>query len=100
MRILAIDIGTGTQNNLPFDADQTVENSAQLVIPAPTVIALQRVQAATTASSPPPSSHRHQHSEGSIILAAQDHIVASFSVYTTPTAAVTFDDGLDMVQKM
>ena len=53
MRILAIDIGTGTQNNLPFDADQTVENSAQLVIPAPTVIALQRVQAATTASSPP-----------------------------------------------
>ena len=34
MKILAIDVGTGTQDILLFDSRRAVENSVQLVMPA------------------------------------------------------------------
>ncbi|GIV97298.1 MAG: hypothetical protein KatS3mg057_1955 [Herpetosiphonaceae bacterium] len=33
MRILAVDIGTGTQDILLFDSDQPLENNFQLIAP-------------------------------------------------------------------
>ena len=52
MRILTIDIGTGTQDILLFDSDGPVENSAQLVMPAQTQIVACKVRAATHARVP------------------------------------------------
>ena len=39
MRILAIDVGTGTQDILLFDSTQPIENALQLIMPSPTQIA-------------------------------------------------------------
>ena len=36
MRILAIDVGTGTQDILLFDSSQPIENAFQLIMPSPT----------------------------------------------------------------
>jgi len=52
MRILAIDIGTGTQDILLFDSDQPIENALQLIMPSPTQIAAGRIRRATTGGRP------------------------------------------------
>jgi uncharacterized protein (DUF1786 family) len=47
MRILAIDVGTRTQDILAFDSDGPIENSPKLVMPSPTVRAERRIREAT-----------------------------------------------------
>src|SRR5207237_1037847 len=47
MRILAIDVGTGTQDILLFDSAQPLENALQLIMPSPTQIAAARIRRAT-----------------------------------------------------
>jgi uncharacterized protein (DUF1786 family) len=99
MKILAIDIGTGTQDILLFDSNQAVENSVQLVMPAPTVIAAQRVRLATAAGNSLVLEGTNM-GGGPVTGAVQEHIAAGFSVYASATSAVTFDDDLEMVRKM
>ncbi len=45
MRILAIDIGTGTQDILLFDSERNIENCTSLVLPAPSRIFAKRLRA-------------------------------------------------------
>jgi len=52
MRILAVDIGTGTQDILLFDSSQPIENSLQLIMPSPTQIAAGRIRQATREGRP------------------------------------------------
>jgi uncharacterized protein (DUF1786 family) len=99
MKILAIDIGTGTQDILLFDSNQAVENSIQLVMPAPTVIASHRIRAATTAGNSLVLTGTNM-GGGPVTGAVREHIDAGFPVHATPTAAITFDDDLDMVLAM
>ena len=47
MKILALDIGTGTQDILLFDSSKTIENCLKMVMPSPTWIAAQRINHAT-----------------------------------------------------
>ena len=47
MRILAIDIGTGTQDVVLWESGVAVENLVQMVMPSPTVLVERRVRAAT-----------------------------------------------------
>ena len=49
MQILAVDIGTGTQDVLLFDTDREPENALKLVMPSPTVMVAQSIRAATRA---------------------------------------------------
>ena len=35
MKILALDVGTGTQDILLFDSDRHIENCVKMVMPAP-----------------------------------------------------------------
>jgi uncharacterized protein (DUF1786 family) len=96
MRILAVDIGTGTQDVLLFDGDQPIENATQLILPSPTLVVAGQIRAATAAG-------------GAVVLqgtimgggpcawAAEDHLRAGYPVYATPDAARTFDDDLDRV---
>jgi uncharacterized protein (DUF1786 family) len=99
MRILALDIGTGTQDILLFDSTQAVENSVQLVMPAPTVIAAERIKVSTAAGKPLILTGTNM-GGGPVTRAVQRHIESGFPVYATPYAAATFDDDLEMVRKM
>ena len=99
MKILAIDIGTGTQDIVLFDSDRAVENSIQLVMPAPTVIAARRVRAATASGSHLVLTGVNM-GGGPVTGAVREHIASGLAAYATPAAAVTFDDDLEMVREM
>ena len=98
MRILTIDVGTGTQDILLFDSDGPVENSFQLVMPSPTQIVARQVRAATAERKPIVLT-------GSIMgggpchWAVEDHLRAGLPAYATPHAAATFNDDLDWVER-
>ena len=64
MRILAIDVGTGTQDILLFDSTQPVENALQLIMPSPTQIAAGRIRRATRSAARvvPDGGHRRRRS--------------------------------------
>jgi uncharacterized protein (DUF1786 family) len=98
MRILAVDMGTGTQDILLFDSDGPVENSVKMVMPSATEIAARRVRHATRA-------HRAVLLTGVIqgggpcAWAVADHIRGGSAAFATPEAARTFDDDLNEVQR-
>jgi uncharacterized protein (DUF1786 family) len=98
MKILAIDIGTGTQDILLFDTETQVENCLQMIMPSPTVLVANQIRAATqrgddvlltgTIMGGGPSS-----------WAADDHLRAGYRVFATPSAAKSFNDDLAQVEK-
>ncbi len=99
MRILAVDVGTGTQDILVFDSSASIENALQLIMPSPTQIAGGRIRRATA--------QRRAVALSGVIAgggpchwALEDHLRAGFAAYATPEAAATFDDDLDQVQRL
>ena len=99
MRILALDIGTGTQDILLFDSSRTIENCIKMVMPAPTVIAGQRIRRATKAGRPLALTGVNM-GGGPVTQAVTEHVRAGLPVYATVEAATTFDDDMDMVRSM
>jgi uncharacterized protein (DUF1786 family) len=99
MRILAVDIGTGTQDILLFDSTQPVENSLKLVMPSATSIAAGRIRRATEARRPVLLTGVIQ-GGGPCHWALEDHLRAGGVAYATPEAARTFDDDLSRVEAM
>jgi len=96
MKILSVDVGTGTQDIFLYNSRIDIENCFKLVVPSPTMIVHQRLKEATR--------------RGDAVLltgvtmgggpshwAARDHAQAGYPVYATPDAARTFDDDLEMV---
>lgn len=98
MRILTIDIGTGTQDILLFDSDGPIENSPQLIMPAPTQIIARRIQTASAAQRPIVLTGVTM-GGGPCQWAAYDHLRAGLPLYATPDAARTFNDDLAAVQR-
>jgi uncharacterized protein (DUF1786 family) len=98
MRILTIDIGTGTQDILLFDSEQPIENSLQLIMPAPTQIIAGRIRAVTALRRPILLTGVRM-GGGPCQWAANDHLRAGLPVYATPDAARTFNDDLDAVRR-
>ena len=99
MRILALDVGTGTQDILLFDSDRRIENCIKMVMPAPTVIAAQRIREVTAAAAPLALTGVNM-GGGPVTGAAQQHLEAGLPVYATVEAATTFDDDMEMVRAM
>ncbi len=99
MRILAIDVGTGTQDVLLFDSAGAIENSVQMVMPSPTVIARNRVRAATTQGRPVVLTGVNM-GGGPVTGAVHEHVQQGLAVFATPSAAATFDDDLAEVRGM
>jgi uncharacterized protein (DUF1786 family) len=97
MRILTIDVGTGTQDIMLFDSDGPIENSPQLVMPAPTQIVARKVRAATAAREPIALNGTIM-GGGPCHWAVEDHLRAGLAVFATPAAATTFNDDLEWVQ--
>jgi uncharacterized protein (DUF1786 family) len=96
MKILSVDVGTGTQDIFLYNSRIDIENCFKLVVPSPTMIVHRRLKEATR--------------RGEAVLltgvtmgggpshwAARDHAQAGYPVYATPDAARTFDDDLEMV---
>ncbi|MDP9382288.1 MAG: DUF1786 domain-containing protein [Chloroflexota bacterium] len=99
MKILAIDVGTGTQDILLLDTQGAVENALKLIMPSPTLLVGRRLREATK--------------RGAAVLfegvlmgggpsawALRDHAAAGLPTYATPDAARTLDDDLDRVRAM
>jgi uncharacterized protein (DUF1786 family) len=98
MQILAVDIGTGTQDILLFDSDRTPENCLKMVMPSPTLRLSQAIQAATEAQLPLLITGVIM-GGGPCTWAAEAHRRAGLPVLATADAARTFNDDLDLVQR-
>ncbi len=99
MRILAIDMGTGTQDILLFDSSGPVENSLKMVMPSATEIAARRIRRATAAGRPVLLTGVTM-GGGPCHWALEKHLKAGNKAFATPEAARTFDDDLSMVEGM
>ncbi len=97
-RVLAVDVGTGTQDILLFESDRTIENCFQMVMPSPTVIVAERIHQATADGRPVLLTGRTM-GGGPCGWAARDLAQAGFPCYATPDAARTLDDDLRMVER-
>ncbi|MBN2148721.1 MAG: DUF1786 domain-containing protein [Anaerolineales bacterium] len=99
MKILTVDIGTGTQDIFLYDSRLDLENGFKLVVPSPTMMVRQRLQQATR--------NRVAVLLTGVIMgggpsqwAAEAHIRAGLTVYATPEAARSFNDDLEKVAEM
>jgi len=99
MRALCIDVGTGTQDILLFDADREIENAFRLVLPSPTVLIADRVRAATAAGRSLVLTGSTM-GGGPSAWAIRDHALAGLAVAATADAARTLDDDLDGVRAL
>ncbi|MDW7732195.1 MAG: DUF1786 family protein [Methanolobus sp.] len=99
MRILAIDVGTGTQDILLYDGEKEVENSLMMVMSSPTVIVAKKVQGATSRGKAIFLKGGVM-GGGPVVRAIREHIKQGLKVYATGKAALTIKDDLDRVRGM
>jgi uncharacterized protein (DUF1786 family) len=99
MKILAVDIGTGTQDIFLFDSNLDIENGFKMVLPSPTMMINRRLRQATRLRQPVLLTGVTM-GGGPSGWAAEDHARAGLPIYATPDAARTFNDDLAKVQEM
>jgi uncharacterized protein (DUF1786 family) len=99
MQILAVDVGTGTQDIFLYDSRLDLENGFKLVVPSPTMMVRRRLQEATQ--------NREDVLLTGVLMgggpshwAAEDHIKSGLAVYANPDAARSFNDDLEAVEGM
>ncbi|MFQ5816111.1 MAG: DUF1786 domain-containing protein [Candidatus Hydrothermarchaeaceae archaeon] len=95
-RILAVDVGVGTQDILVYDASRNPENNIKLVLPAMTQVLAKRIR----------------QTEGDVFIcgetmgggplssAVMEHIKKGYSVVMVPAAAMSIRDNLEEVRAM
>jgi len=96
MKILAVDVGSGTQDILFYDSSKNIENSIKMVMPSPTTIITERIRncegdifiSGETMGG------------GKIYKAIQDHLNQGNRVIMTEKAARTVRDNLDYVRSL
>ncbi len=99
MKILAVDIGTGTQDIYFYDSRLDIENGFKLVLPSPTMIVHRRIVQATRLGQTVALSGVMM-GGGPSAWAAEGHARAGLPIYATPDAARTLNDDLAAVEKM
>lgn len=98
-RILAIDVGAGTQDVLVYEHGRTPENWPKMVLPSQTRIVAARIRTATTAGRP-------VHLAGTLMGggastdAVKAHLTAGLPVTATADAARTIHNDLDRVASL
>lgn len=100
MKVLAIDIGAGTEDVLLYDDEKTsVENCVKMVLPAPSRVFAETVREAT-------KSRRDLFLRGDVIgggaltSAVRGHLDAGLRVVMTETSAYTVRNDLDEVKDL
>ncbi|MFQ6101579.1 MAG: DUF1786 domain-containing protein [Anaerolineae bacterium] len=97
-RILAIDVGAGTQDILLWEAGQPMENNVKLVLPSWTTVLARQVKQATREGRPVFLTGNLM-GGGPLVSAMKRHLKAGYPVYATPRAALTVRDSLDQVRE-
>jgi uncharacterized protein (DUF1786 family) len=100
MKILALDIGAGTEDVLLYDdAQKSVENCVKMVLPAPSRVFADRVRSATH--------HRKDLfvtgatiGGGAFAHALTNHVASGLQVFITTQAAYTVRNDLDEVRQL
>lgn len=99
MKILAVDIGTGTQDIFLFDSRFSPENGFKMVMPSATMMVRRKIKEATTNRKPILLTGEIM-GGGPSSWAAEAHQKSGLPVYATPSAARSFNDDLDLVREM
>jgi uncharacterized protein (DUF1786 family) len=99
MKVLTVDVGTGTQDIYLYDSRLDLENGLKLVVPSPTMIVHRRLKDATRRGDPVLLTGVTM-GGGPSQWAAEEHVRAGFPIYATPGAARSFNDDLDTVEEM
>jgi uncharacterized protein (DUF1786 family) len=99
VHILAVDVGTGTQDILLYDTTREPENALKMIMPAPTLLVAQAIRRATAAGDDVLLTGYNM-GGGPNAWAARDHVRAGRRVFATPSAACTLDDDLQAVAEM
>jgi uncharacterized protein (DUF1786 family) len=98
-KLLAVDIGGGTQDILLYDDGKTLENCIQLVLPSPTRLVAKKIAAATREGKAV-FLHGTVMGGGPSVRAVKEHLAAGLAVWATPEAALTVNDDLGRVRDM
>ncbi len=99
MKILTVDIGTGTQDIFLYDSRLDIENGFKLILPSPTMIIHRRVKQALSTRTPLLFTG-HQMGGGPSAWAIEEAARLGIPVYMTPDAATTLNDELAKVEAL
>jgi len=99
MKILAVDIGTGTQDIFLYDSNLDIENGFKLVLPSPTMMVHRRLKQSVQKRTPILLTG-HQMGGGPSAWAIEEYAREGIPVYMTPSAATTLNDELDKVEAL
>jgi Uncharacterized protein conserved in archaea len=100
MKILAVDIGTGTQDIFLYDSNLDIENGFKLVLPSPTMMVHRRLKQSLRLRTPILLAG-HQMGRRTFRLGNRGICLArGIPVYMTPSAATTLNDELDKVEAL
>ena len=99
MKILTVDIGTGTQDIFLYDSNLDIENGFKLVLPSPTMMIHRRLKHSLHLRTPILLAG-HQMGGGPSAWAIEEYARAGIPVYMTPSAATTLNDELDKVEAL
>lgn len=98
-RVLAIDVGAGTQDILLYDAQKTIENCVKMVLPSQTVVLAERIMGATRTGRAVFLTGNVM-GGGPLSSAVKQHIKAGLRVFATPRAAKSIRDNLQEVENL
>ncbi len=98
-RLLAIDVGAGTQDILLFEAGKPIENCVKLVLPSMSTIIAQRIRAATQQGKTLFLTGNLM-GGGPNVSAIKAHLRAGYRVLATPLAAKTIRDDPEEVTRL
>jgi uncharacterized protein (DUF1786 family) len=99
MKILTVDIGTGTQDIFLYDSNLDIENGFKLVLPSPTMMVHRQLKR-TLPSRTPILLTGHQMGGGPSAWIIEEYARGGIPVYMTSAAATTINDELDKVEAL
>ena len=94
MRILAIDVGTGTQDIMIYDSEKELENAIKLVLPSPHLFISQKIR----------ETENDIYFDGEIMGGGKikntllEHMEKGYNVVMEPTCAKTIRDNIEQVK--
>ena len=96
MKILAMDIGAGTQDILLYDSETKLENCIKLVLPSPSLLEAERISDLTSRGEDL-FIEGYAVGGGALSKAIKRHVSSGLQVLMTPTAAYTIRNNLEDV---
>lgn len=97
--LLAIDVGSGTQDVLVYQAGKNIENCPKIMMPSRTQLVAGKIRRATQ-NRQDIYLFGHVMGGGASSFAVKQHLAAGYNVYAAEQAALTINDDLEKVKAM